>query len=66
MRAQPQPGLRPWLVDLGNNSYVIFEGVEPPTFEWVARMKNFRKKVLDPIHELVMKELDAEARALVV
>ncbi len=60
MRTEMVPGLRSWVVDIGNSCLIVFEGVEPPSSEWIAKMKKFREKVLDPIHKKVVTELNNE------
>ena len=60
MRATPVPGLRPWVIETGENTWTIYEGVEPPSPEWVERARNLTKFLIDVIHPVVVAEYEKE------
>jgi hypothetical protein len=64
MRAEKVPGLRSWVVDLGNSCHTIFEGVNPPSREWIDRQKKLSNFLLTFIHPIVVKEYEEEMRKL--
>jgi hypothetical protein len=64
MRVKYVPGLKPWLVDLGDGCFTFFEGVSPPTPEWLKSIEplvKFHKEVILPmvIAEYNKEPLDA-------
>jgi hypothetical protein len=60
MRAKLVPGLRPWVIATGENTFTIYEGVEPPSPEWIERARKFAKFLIEVIHPMVMAEYKKE------
>ena len=60
MRAERVPGLRPWVVATGENSWTIYEGVNPPSPEWIKNAKRVAKFLIEVVHPSVMAECEKE------